>query len=69
MQLLSAHTAFGLVAAMLVVTGLVVLGVPALAALLVGIVVGPVLTQTFLGGVADRAEHWLTTPKPGNRRR
>lgn len=63
MQLLSAHAAFGLLAATLIFLVLLVFGLHPLLALVIAGLVGPLLTHTFLKDVADRAERWLTTMK------
>lgn len=63
MQMLSAHTAFGLIAAWLLFMLLLLLGASLIVAVVVAVIVGPLLTRVFLSGIADRVERWLTTPK------
>ena len=63
MQLLSAHTSLGLVLATVIVVALIAFGVPVLAAIILGGLGSWLLVQTVFKGFADRAEHWLTTPK------
>lgn len=63
MHLLSAHAALGLLIAMIVILFLAAVGVPLLLALVLGGLAGWLLVQTIFRDFADRAEHWLTTPK------
>jgi hypothetical protein len=63
MQLLSAHAAFGLFAALLIFILLLAMGLHPILALVLAGVGGPLLTGVLLKDLADRVERWLTTPK------
>jgi hypothetical protein len=62
-QILSGRGVLGFLAAIIIFLVLLAIGLHPLLALLIGGLVGPLLTGIFLKDLGDRLEHWLTTYK------